>query len=635
MPSQIYPGVFSPNFNQAPSFQTTRAKQYLTSYTEARYENWGLALKQAELSYKKDYDAYTARDKALKDLEALAHKDLTSAERTLLALQKEDRTVADRQQIINTSTENAVEKFNVGQARQDTRSSRRDAAISDKPPKAMGPGGEKVSAQTVDALFENVQSSSDIEESSKKLSELLYDDTSEARAFRAATAQRTGISEDNIGAYIAKAGTTAIAQQREKKGLPDPADRGYEQSLIAAGASFQPEIKGGGSTRTFSGSSGGNITGTPVELGSRAGAISSAEEDVAAAKAAYEDLLARRVGLVAPKPNLVESARDIYANQFETLPGYLQHKRDLEQASTEKSKAENTRALVDMFIADRKAKLGADATAEDMLAARTEGAKDALFFLQHKQLRGKAENTREPIILDGKVVGFRNVFPRSETDFKPTGFPIEATPQRSATDALIRELTGERTQEIPLSTTTSSSPIGDASDEAFDLGEEVASVRILPRNKDEMTASLALARERSAALKGLLAGVDELNPDAFQFPEGGGVLPPEPPTVKIEKRPDAELVMEEIKKKGPKVQEGRAIAAQIKDSHELSLLPKKIERLTKTTSYGPYVKDLFAANKAAKTPRNGAQLREDVIKNLPEGQREDATRLLFALMLSN
>ena len=579
----------------------------------------------------------------------MAYKDLASAEKTLLALQKEERSAADRQVIINTSTENAVEKFNVAQARQDTRSSRRDAAISDKPPKAMGPGGEKVSAQTIDALFDGVQSSSDIEERSKQLSELLYDDTSEARAFRAATAQRTGISEDNIGAYIAKAGATAIAQQREKKGLPDPADRGYERSLIAAGASFQPEISGGGSSRTFSGSSGRNIDGIPVALGSRAGAISAAEQEVIDARAAYEAALGKRTGLSAPKPNLVESARDIYATQFETLPGYLQHKRDLEAAADSKSRAVNTKALVDLFVDARKKKLGPDATTEDILSARTEGAKDALFFIQKRQLRGQAENKREPVLEDGKVVGFR-----------PAGFPIEAPPQAEQESlwdyidgpkkglplpdglrARLGALQGDQTQEVPVSTGTVSSPISRASEGDYvDLGEEVAGpVRIPPRNKDEMASSLAKAKDRSAALKGLLSGLDEAIPesevDAFQFGKGGGVLPPAPPTVKIEKRPDAELVMEEIKNKGPKVQEGRAIAAQIKDSHELSKLPKKIERLSKTTAYGPYVNDLYVANKAAATPRNGVQLREDLIKNLPENQREDATRLLFALMLGN
>jgi len=632
LPKMIYPGVYVLDTPQTEAFQSSRASKYLTSYTESRYENWQLALKQAELAYKMDYDAYTSRDKALRDLEEAARKDLTSAERTLLSLQKEDRATEDKERAIKASRTTEHDKWKASEVGKDRRTNVMAGA-----PKSMGPGGEKVAAQTVDALFKNAQSETDIEEASKELLGLILDDTSDAQGFRSATAQRTGVAEDRIGAYIAKEAATLAAKKREKLGLPPSAGKGYEKDLAALGASYAPGVASSGR----SGGSRGSYDPTSPEFVDRSEAIKAAEADIAAKKASYAEALLARTGLSMPKPNLVESARDIYASQFETLPGYLKHKEDLRSVEAQRRAHENTAALVELFVEDRKKKLGESPSMEDLLAAKTEGAKDALFFLKHKELRGKAQNLNTPILEAGKVVGF-----------KPAGFDIEA-PMQDEKESLWDYIDGaKKGQPIPEGlrgpleglvsapgsapspgARTDSSPISGDPEEDYDLGDTDATIKLPPSVRIEQMKALKSALGNLDVVDPATKPISESELDAFQFGKGGGVLPPAPATVKIEKRPDAELVMEEIKNKGPKVQEGRAISAQIKDSHELSKQPKKVERLASTTSYGKYVKDLYVANKASTTPQNGAQLREQVLQNLPEGEREAASRLLFALIL--
>ena len=320
MARMIYPGVYVLDTPQTEAFQSSRASKYLTSYTESRYENWQLALKQAELAYKMDYDAYTSRDKALRDLEEAARKDLASAERTLLSLQKEDRATEDKERAIKASRTTEHDKWKASEAGKNHRTN----VMADGAPKSMGPGGEKVAAQTVDALFKNAQSETDIEEASKKLLGLILDDTSDAQGFRSATAQRTGVAEDRISAYIAKEAATLAAKKREKLGLPPSAGKGYEKDLAALGASYTPEVASSGR----SGGSREDYDPTSPEFVDRSEAIKAVEADIAAKKASYAEALLARAGLSMPKPNLVESARDIYANQFETLPGYLKHKEE-------------------------------------------------------------------------------------------------------------------------------------------------------------------------------------------------------------------------------------------------------------------------------------------------------------------
>lgn len=705
----IYPGVYVLDTLQTEAFQSSRASKYLTSYTESRYENWQLALKQAELAYKMDYDAYTSRDKALHDLEESARKSLASAEETLLSLKKEDRAAKDKEAEIHAQAKTEAAKFAAEQKNRTDRT-KIHAGANGNPPKSMGTAGAATAEQTLDALFKNVTSEADITEAAKKVGSLITSNDSDAISFRTAIS-KTGVGNDNISAYIAKKALELASEKRAEHGLSAPPAKGYEADLAVMAAQYKEDGK-------RSGGGGGGGTGktaeydpTLPEFQDRSEAIKAAEADIAAKKASYAEALRARTGLSAPKPNLVESARDVYANQFETLPGYLKHSKDLRSVDAQRKARENTAALVELFVEDRKKKLGENPSMEDLLAAKTEGAKDALFFLKHKELRGKAQNLNTPILEAGKVVGF-----------KPAGFDIEA-PMQDEKESLWDYIDGaKKGQPIPESlrgpleelvsapgstpspgARTDSSPISGAekpSDRPAWATPSTATAPVrgvtqisgggkIPETDPEEdydlgeTNPLSARIEQMEMFKNLLGNLNVV--DEIAKPISKSKLDT-PATVKIEKGPDAELVREEIKNKAPEVsgddayyvkqaaikeekrkereekQEERRAAAyardreppptsaaerrrsignapsiyeQVMEGHKLSKQGKKLERLTSTTSYGRYIKEIHVANKKSPTPQTAVQLVAEIQKNLPEEDWAAAGAALFALILQD
>lgn len=606
MPRQIYPGVYVLDLPKTEAYASSRAGKYTTSYTEARYENWGLSLKQAELAYKKDYDAYTARDKALKDVLDAAQKDLVSAERTLASLQKEDRTTEDKQKTIEASRATEHDKWKASEAGKDRR-----VSVMAKAPK----GTDETNTSTIAAdAAAPVNSPSDYHKGADRYVANTNDPTVLARSGISTPAQIGFTAKQTIEGMAAKTGQT-VDEVRE--GLIASGDDNSKQ-LANDYNLYTPTTSGGG---TSSGK--GNYVPTTPDLGDRSGVVKTAEEDVAAKKQAYAEAVLSRAGLTAPKPNLVESARDIYANQFETLPGYQKHKEDLARVESQKRASVNTRALVDVFIEDRKKKLGADATPTELLAAKTEGAKDALFFLQHKQLRGKAENKGVPILTpDGKIIGWNPAVPGVDSTVE--GIPIggQGIPEESIWDyidgpkkglpipeslrASIPAVSPAPVPTLPAVVTPPAKPsVAPTEAEPFDLGdEEIVIKRKLPKDSEpELTGS-----------------VD--SKDKVTGPSGRDY--------------SKEHIKTEIKTKGPAYQEGRSVFGDIKEGHELSKQPKKVERLAATTSYGKYIKELYTANKAAMkkgTGQNYVQLREQILQNTPEGEQDAARKLLAAYMI--
>jgi len=106
MATQIYPGVFTPTQKNFEVQAQTKAKRYLDTYTDAKYEAWELSLAQAEKKLAQEMSLFEAKQKAKLDMLQQLNDRQMLYEKQLQDLTDAKLSADEKEQVFNANAEN-------------------------------------------------------------------------------------------------------------------------------------------------------------------------------------------------------------------------------------------------------------------------------------------------------------------------------------------------------------------------------------------------------------------------------------------------------------------------------------------------------------------------------------------------
>lgn len=586
MARMIYPGVYVLDTPQTPEYRQSKAGKYTDIYTNQRYENWQTSLKLAEMEYKKDYDAYTAKEKATKQVldnmdqdlaaerrasAALEGQVLTNSEKTkqYMATKETDRSKWIATQVETNARANAHNKAMLGtyvtadqdrktvdevaggmsvayedsnswnnvKAMHDSLSTRKDAATN-------GPEDsrttwksflDKASAKTGKPISEIIATApTDIQDD-------LYDSLTVGSNVQTKTSGNTNVSSNPRGGY----------QIHTPNIDPEQADR----------ISQLEEIRGTDYARTVA----KNVLGVDwkptVKRGDPDYVIGSLNVSQATKAAASVDSNNRQ----APSSDIIGNARNIYGTKFESLPAF-EKKQQLDQ----------TKQYLDTFINWKISKLPSDASIEDISRARQDGIAAAVYYAQH----GRLDSTPEKAPIQPPVV------PTTAENLITKG-----------SEPMALSLAAKGISSAPEDKTMHVSP------------DEIRRIMGLPPKEDVTFNESTPVVEPTPTLPAKLGG------------------PVKETTADIAAKAAASTV---AKQASTKEQDMWAASQEIIAGKGLMDKPKLAERKLANTSVGQFVTDLFDSNQRLDTPQEWVGLRKKVIDAYADEpmKRDQALKLL-------
>jgi len=392
---QIYPGVFILDTVQTPQYRQSKAGKYIDIYTNQRYENWQTSLKLAELEYKKEFDVYTARQKALDSVTGEIDKDIEAQRREAVALEKELRGMALSQDKDVAAKKTAADKYTVNQKVISARAAARDAAIRNSDTyipatldktsvDATVGSASQAFGKTSDwgnalAVIDNTQATksgvaeSDNERNYKTNKWVKQEAAARGMSPDAFIATAPDDVQDRL--YASFTATAPDTTSGGSKGVP-------ASGPVAAGAysptfyGIDPEAlnilrniedrKGTAYARTVA----KEVMGKDYKPGVKAG-----DDGFKAGSVSEVEASRPTTTLRAPSNSILDRARDIYGSQFESLPNYER-----------KQEIDNAQAYLNTFVQWKLSKLPDTATSADINAARAEGIAAAVYYANHGKL---------------------------------------------------------------------------------------------------------------------------------------------------------------------------------------------------------------------------------------------------------
>lgn len=413
--TMIYPGVYVEQPSVKPN---TKAYKYASMYSDLRFQNWQLSLELAADAYKKNMSAYEAELRAIQQTKESARKTIDSIQTDIEKLQTAYLTTSEKEQATNVAAANSTSRFNVGQANASARSeysaNRSDARAAtyygNKPPNVYNQDTLDAARSSGLAMTENVTiNEASVDKESKGYQ--MFRASLETKPGTAASEQDTlwadryyfeaamkkkGLDPTNAAdkkTYVAKLdGKTkdAFVAAMESK-IPLPSTSEGTSTTASAG---RPDT-------TFAGTSFVDYTETQkarlrelYRLGGMpalAGVLPPDTDakkllDVLGIQATESALDKARAELAIirnpekPSADIVGSARDIYGQQFERLPGYERQQRY-------EAMSNDIATTMNAFAKKRISLLPTDATEAQIKDAVQEAYRDAAIWLTDSSYR--------------------------------------------------------------------------------------------------------------------------------------------------------------------------------------------------------------------------------------------------------
>lgn len=681
---QIYPGVFILDTIQTPQYRQSKAGKYIDIYTNQRYENWQTSLKLAELEYKKDYDAYTARVKALGDVTSSIDKDIEAQRREAVALEKELRSMVLGQDKDVASKKTAADKYTVNQKVINARAAARDAAIRNSDAyvpatldktsvdatigTASQAFGEKGNWGNALAVIDNTQATkSGVAESENERAYKTNKWVKQEAAARGMTPDAfISTAPDDVQDRLYSS-FTATAPDTTKT----TAGRGTAASgPVAAGAysptfyGIDPEAlnilrniedrKGTVYARTVA----KELMGKDYKPGVKAG-----DEGFKAGSVLETEATRPTSTLRAPSNSILDRARDIYGSQFESLPQY-ERKQEIDAAQN----------YLNQFVQWKLSKLPPTATPADVNAARQEGIQAALYYARNGKLPpapGEASKASRNVpsgpAADSKKGAYAAIL-GAEGDYvinynaSEDGSPATYVVTKGSKPAVVyAEGTDEfkllEDRDKALKESDESIPDADytwrknteggyktrskweSKGLISEYGPNTSAGMIIKEKEQALPKPLVMPEEAITGEINLGKGRTVVDPnvglpskDAFKEPTkpslgtAAKVLPGF--QAELEKLPAKEIPAPP--KPSLKGVDTTAAAREMLAGNELLAKPKKAERLLSTTPVGSFVNDLWDSNEKLDTPKDWISLREEVIRTYGNetDKRDRALQLL-------
>jgi len=677
---QIYPGVFILDTVQTPQYRQSKAGKYIDIYTNQRYENWQTSLKLAELEYKKEFDVYTARQKALDSVTGEIDKDLEAQRKEAISLEKELRGIALAQDKDFAAKKTAADRYQVGQKNTSARAEAyRQTITNQRPPAnvdkteldAAVDGAVNVLANEKDAqkAFRNLKGSN----VAKGVYETEEDTAYKTREFVRRGSERKGVTEDEFIASLpddlqteALLSYGAVPDKKASKGSSANAGTGtdgYSPTFYGIDPEAEnilrniEDRKGTAYARTVA----KEVMGKDYKPEAKAG-----DKDWKAGSLNETDA-SRPASLRAPKVNILDRARDIYGSQFESLPNYER-----------KQEIDNAQAYLNTFVQWKLSKLPDTATSADINAARAEGVQAAMYYAKNGKLPpapGEASKASRSApsapAVDSKKAAYAGIL---GTD---GNYQINYNAEEDGNPATYTVIKGDKPAVVYAEGTDEFKLLEDRDKTLKESAESIPDADYTWKKNVEggyktrskwqsegliseygpNTSAGTIVKEKEAALPKPLMMPEEAITGEIDLGKGRTVVDPNVglPSKDAFKEPTkpslgsaAKLLpgfQEELdklpakepaaSKPAPKPSlknvDTTAAAREMLAGNEMLAKPKKAERLLSTTPVGLFVNDLWDSNERLDTPKDWISLREQVIRTYGnETEKRDRALQLLA-----
>jgi len=418
---QIYPGVYVLDTLQTPQYRQSKAGKYVDIYTNQRYENWQLSLKAAELKYKNEMDAYTARQKAAKEINDAIDNDIDLMRKEAISLEDKLRGISLDKKKKEADNETAEARYRSSELARNSRAKSRDEALkpgyvpfSLEPKNTTGVVNTAATVAATQGLAAGLAIINDPTLSSRKdgnsytqeeknfMTQKVVEETAARKGVSVAKLLKDSSDADRetianaMGNPEDKQGGTASSGSSLSPSGTDYQSASYDISQEANNLLRNLEDKRG---TAYARQVGKEILGIDYKKD-----IKSGDKDWVDGKLTKLTSTARIDAGNKPDSDIIGTAQNIYGSKFEALPAYM--------SRVDSTNNEYVKRFVDWKIS----KLPDTATLEDVNEARQEGIQAALYYAQYKKLPpAKAKPSKEST----SAVSDSTVDSKPSTDSKP------------------------------------------------------------------------------------------------------------------------------------------------------------------------------------------------------------------------